>query len=200
MNCSENTRTATQRAKQNLWFRRMFSVALLIGVLIGFLFAKVPIWFSTPEPTTTAVLYGAYTGQAVKVQSDGTIVQAGDFTPLNVPMDESLQEYVYWMADAYQWLCLLGIPALIAGVFKYLHTLIKRNADDNKALKLGVQALLRSQMISDFNKYSEKGYAPIYARESFENCWKQYHSLGVNGVMDDLHKKFLELPTEAPDE
>ena len=84
MNCSENTRTATQRAKQNLWFRRMFSVALLIGVLIGFLFAKVPIWFSTPEPTTTAVLYGAYTGQAVKVQSDGTIVQAGDFTPLNV--------------------------------------------------------------------------------------------------------------------
>lgn len=102
MNCSENTRTATQRAKQNLWFRRMFSVALLIGVLIGFLFAKVPIWFSTPEPTTTAVLYGAYTGQAVKVQSDGTIVQAGDFTPLNVPMDESLQEYVYWMADAYE--------------------------------------------------------------------------------------------------
>ena len=100
----------------------------------------------------------------------------------------------------YQLLCLLGIPALIAGVFKYLHTLIKRNADDNKALKLGVQALLRSQMISDFNKYSEKGYAPIYARESFENCWKQYHSLGVNGVMDDLHKKFLELPTEAPDE
>ena len=78
----------------------------------------------------------------------------------------------------YQWLCLLGIPALIAGVFKYLHALIKRNTDDNKALKLGVQALLRSQMISDFNKYSEKGYAPIYARESFENCWKQYHSLG----------------------
>ena len=29
-------------------------------------------------------------------------VQAGDFTPLNVPMDESLQEYVYWMADAYE--------------------------------------------------------------------------------------------------
>ena len=34
----------------------------------------------------------------------------------------------------YQWLCLLGIPALIAGVFKYLHTLIKRNADDNNCL------------------------------------------------------------------
>lgn len=36
MNCSENTRTATQRAKQNLWFRRMpeglVSVAVYMAV------------------------------------------------------------------------------------------------------------------------------------------------------------------------
>lgn len=101
MNCSETTRRATQKAKQNQWFRRMFTVALLIGLVIGGLLVKLPDWISRPEPTTTAVLYGPYTGQAVKVQSDGTIVQAGDFTPLNVPMDESLQEYTYWMADAY---------------------------------------------------------------------------------------------------
>ena len=55
-------------------------------------------------------------------------------------------------------------------------------------------------MISDFNKWEERGYAPIYARENFENCWKQYHSLGENGVMDDLHNKFLELPVQPPDE
>ena len=103
MNCSESMRKSTQRAKQNQWFRRMFTVALLMGVLIGFLFVKIPIWLSDPaEPTTTAVLYGAYTGQAMKIQSDGTIVQAGDFTPLDVPMDEGIQEYVYWMADAYE--------------------------------------------------------------------------------------------------
>ena len=100
----------------------------------------------------------------------------------------------------YQWLCLLGVPAVIAGIFKYLHTLIKRNAEDSKALKAGVQALLRSQMISDYNKWSEREYATIYARENFENCWKQYHSLGVNGVMDDLHEKFLELPTTPVNE
>ena len=102
MNCSSDTRRKQNNAANNLWFRRMFALALLIGVLIGFLFVKIPIWLSTPEPTTTAILYGAYTGQAVKIQSDGTIVQAGDFTPLNVPMDESLQEYAYWMADAYE--------------------------------------------------------------------------------------------------
>ena len=54
----------------------------------------------------------------------------------------------------YQWLCLLGIPALIAAAFKYLYSQIKHNSEDSKALKAGIQALLRAQMISDFNKYS----------------------------------------------
>lgn len=98
----------------------------------------------------------------------------------------------------YQWLCLLGIPALIAGVLRYLYVGVKENRAENKALKGGIQALLRAQMISDYNKWSEQDYAPIYARENFENCWKQYHSLGANGVMDDIHIKFLQLPTEKP--
>ena len=36
MNCSENTRKATQRAKRNQWFRRMFTVALLMGLVVAF--------------------------------------------------------------------------------------------------------------------------------------------------------------------
>jgi hypothetical protein len=91
----------------------------------------------------------------------------------------------------YHWLCLFSVPALIAAVFKTLFTQIR-------ALKKGMQALLRAQLINDYNKWSEKGYAPIYARQNFENCWFQYHALGANGVMDDIHTKFLELPTEPP--
>ena len=41
MNCSENTRTATQRAKRNQWFRRMFTVALLLGLVVGFFLGRV---------------------------------------------------------------------------------------------------------------------------------------------------------------
>lgn len=89
----------------------------------------------------------------------------------------------------YQWLCLLGIPALLAAAFKYTFSQIK-------GIKKGVQALLRAQLIAEYNKWDERGYAPIYARQNFENCWEQYHALGKNGVMDDLHAKFLELPTE----
>lgn len=92
----------------------------------------------------------------------------------------------------YNWLCLLGVPAIIAAGAKYILSQIK-------GIKLGVQALLRAQMIAEYNKWEDRGYAPIYARQNFENCWEQYHNLGVNGVMDDLHKKFLQLPTEPPD-
>lgn len=100
----------------------------------------------------------------------------------------------------YQWLCLFSVPALILMIVKYMLNQIKQNRKDTEAVKLGLQALLRSQMISDYNKYSEKGFAPVYARDNFENCWKQYHSLGANGVMDDLHRKFLELSTDPPEE
>lgn len=50
MNCSETTRRATQKAKQNQWFRRMFTVALLMGLVIGGLLVKLPDWISRPEP------------------------------------------------------------------------------------------------------------------------------------------------------
>lgn len=101
--------------------------------------------------------------------------------------------------NTYQILCLIGVPGFIAGVLGYVVSAIRKTKEDNKSLKLGVQALLRSQMIKDWNKYSKCGYAPVYARDNFENCWKQYHALGANGVMDNIHERFLELPTEPPD-
>lgn len=92
----------------------------------------------------------------------------------------------------YQWLCILSVPTIIFTAFKILFAHIK-------AIKKGLQALLRAQLIDEYNKWSEKGYAPIYARQNFENCWFQYHALGANGVMDDIHAKFLELPTDPND-
>ena len=94
----------------------------------------------------------------------------------------------------YQWLCLFGVPALIAFVGKLIYDHAKKKRAEEEAYRLGIQALLRAQMVNDYNHYSEKGFAPIYARENFENCWQRYHALGVNGVMDDLRNRFLQLP------
>ena len=88
---------------------------------------------------------------------------------------------------AYQIITLLGLPTMVGA----LAGLIYRRT---RGTRLGVQALLRAELIRDWNYYSEKGYAPIYARENFENVYTQYHALGANGVMDDLRQKFLALP------
>lgn len=111
--------------------------------------------------------------------------------------------------SCYQILCLLGVPSLCSGavlfiVRSFIANEKKRSEETKKKLEeteqksvatmLGIQALLRAQMIADYNHYHDKGFAPIYARDNFENCWKQYHSLGANGVMDSIHEKFMELP------
>lgn len=106
----------------------------------------------------------------------------------------------------WQVICAFGIPsAILSGVIAYMQGIYRRvkreNAerkDEAAALKNGIQALLRAELIKSWEKWSERGYAPIYARENFENCWLQYHALGANGVMDDIHSKFLQLPTNPP--
>jgi hypothetical protein len=81
-----------------------------------------------------------------------------------------------------------GVVAFCVFIIKYV-----------TALARGVQALLRTQLYEDYNKWQERGYAPIEARQNFENCYQRYHRLGKNGVMDDIHEKFLHLPTECSD-
>ena len=88
------------------------------------------------------------------------------------------------------------IAAITGWAIAYIKKQLNQAKADNDAVKLGIQALLRAQMISEWNRWSDKGYAPIYARENFENCYKQYEALGANGVINDLHDKFLGLPLE----
>lgn len=71
---------------------------------------------------------------------------------------------------------------------------LKKVEQRNKALELGVQALLRAEMIEQYEKYKDRQHCPIYAKENFENMWLQYESLGANGVMTDIHNKFMSLP------
>lgn len=93
---------------------------------------------------------------------------------------------------------MVGVPSL-GVIIGWLAKTIKSEKEEQKALKKGVQAMLRSQMINDYNKwYENKGYAPIWAKDNFQNVWVQYESLGENGVMNDIHNKFMSLPTEPP--
>ena len=102
----------------------------------------------------------------------------------------------------YQIICLLmavlGLPS-ISSVLIWTHKKVDKQHEKTKSIELGLQALLRSQLINDYNYWVErKGYAPIYVKESFENCWVQYHELGADGVINNIHEKFIQLPTVKP--
>lgn len=100
----------------------------------------------------------------------------------------------------YQILSLVFGSGCLITIIEIFFKKIKNNEKRTEALKLGVQALLRDRLYAYYNKYSEYKYAPIYAKENFENIYKQYHRLGNNGVMDDIYRKFMELPTEDESE
>ena len=103
----------------------------------------------------------------------------------------------------YQWLSLFGVPTIILSLIMHISSKLKKERielrERDAASRAALQALLRAQMINDYNKWNDRGYAPIYARENFENCWVQYHALGANGVMDNIRSLFLALPTEPPE-
>lgn len=87
-----------------------------------------------------------------------------------------------------------SVFSVLCWFYKKINDGEERYCEENNALRLGLQALLRAQMINDYNRWSDKGCAPICARENFENRWQQYHSLGANRVMDDINEKFMDLP------
>ena len=90
----------------------------------------------------------------------------------------------------YQWLCILGIPSMIAGLL----TFIKLQVAQNKAIKLGIQALLRDRLLQAFRHYEAQGWAGYDDKRNVENLFKQYEALGENGIMSNLYESFRDLP------
>ncbi len=65
-----------------------------------------------------------------------------------------------------------------------------------KALRDGIQSLLRDRLIHLYNQCVEEGYCQIYKKESFTSMYDSYHALGGNGTITKLYEKFMELPED----
>ena len=72
----------------------------------------------------------------------------------------------------------------------------KRQKEENDALKSAMLAILRDRLLQTYRRCAHRGYAAPDERQNFENMYVQYHSLGGNGVMDDVRRKFFALPME----
>ena len=73
---------------------------------------------------------------------------------------------------------------------------LKQLQESDTLQKESLQSILRDRLYELYNLCLRKGFATLDERENFENMYQKYHSLGMNGVMDDIHYKFFELPTE----
>ena len=67
---------------------------------------------------------------------------------------------------------------------------------ESNAIAAGVQSLLRENLVYNFNKYTDREYCPIYAKESIKRIYNAYHNLGGNDVATELYHKLLAMPEE----
>lgn len=68
--------------------------------------------------------------------------------------------------------------------------------DRSQQIENGLQSLLRAEIIRSHEKYMDRGFCPVYAREALTRIYESYHALGGNGTMTELYKQVMALPTD----
>lgn len=104
----------------------------------------------------------------------------------------------YISAHWVQWL-FAGLLALLGWGYRTVSARLKAEQERNTAIAEGVQALLRDSIVSSYNKYSERGACPIYAKESVKKAYAAYHQLGGNDVATELYQKILKMKEDSDD-
>ena len=92
-----------------------------------------------------------------------------------------------------EWLFTAAL-AVLSWAFRGVRTQLREERERNENIANGVQALLRESIVNGYNRYSDKGYCPIYAKESIKRVYSSYHDLGGNDVATELYQKMLKMP------
>lgn len=101
--------------------------------------------------------------------------------------------YLYVSENWVRWVFAVALAVLSWG-YRTISVQLKLERQKNEAIAAGVQSLLRESIVGNYNKYIEKGYCPIYAKESIKKVYAAYHDLGGNDVATKLYRKILDMP------
>lgn len=105
--------------------------------------------------------------------------------------------FAFISANWVEWL-FAAATATLAFLYRNISARLEVERQKNEAIAAGVQSLLRESIVSNYNKYLDKGCCPIYAKESIKKVYAAYHDLGGNDVATELYNKILRMP-EVPD-
>lgn len=92
------------------------------------------------------------------------------------------------------------VSFFFGGALTIMSTKWKKAIKREKALQEGMQSLLRDKLIEFHDKYTERGYCPIYVKESVQKSYESYHELGGNGVITTLYNELMRLPEKKKEE
>lgn len=88
-----------------------------------------------------------------------------------------------------------AVPFICGSAVAFLASLLVKF----KASKAGICCLLRAEIIRQYEKWTETGYCPVYAKEALSRAYAAYHGLGGNDVATNLYKETIALPSEKED-
>lgn len=97
----------------------------------------------------------------------------------------------YWLQMAFA-----GILSIGTFIGRYWGVKLHKRFREHDMIKAGLLSLIRVELVKSYNYYMEKGYCPIYARDSINPMFKEYTKLGGNGTIPDLMEELNNLPTD----
>lgn len=91
---------------------------------------------------------------------------------------------------------LSGILGVIVGKYKKIQEKNIEEQKKEKAIELGVQALLRNEITRRYREFEIKGEISILDKENLEAMFEQYKNLGGNGTVKKMMTELLNLKTQ----
>ena len=95
------------------------------------------------------------------------------------------------------------IPTILGGLLGFISTKLKKNKEKEEeekkkinVLELGVQALLRNEIIRRYREFESKGEISILDQENLDEMFIQYQNLGGNGTVKKMMNDLYELKTK----
>jgi len=96
----------------------------------------------------------------------------------------------YWL----EWVFGLLI-AILTFVVRTLSTRIRKQQEENQALRDGMRSLLKRNILCDCETAFENGFCDIDRKATIDDMYNAYHALGGNGAISRLHAQLMNLPT-----
>ena len=99
----------------------------------------------------------------------------------------------YFDLHIIEWIFAAGY-AVLALLYRNLCKKFHKVQAEDRAIKNGVQALLRQEIIDFCLRYEDQRAVPVWAKQAEEQAYKAYEALGGNDVAHAMHERFMKHP------